>query len=240
MNPLHQLTVQRQPNDTTCGPTCLHALYRHYGDEVPLVDVIDQTHALEEGGTLAVCLGTHALQRGYTATIYTFNLQVFDPTWFVSDVDLSDKLTQQYERKAGRKLREATIAYLEFLDLGGDVRFADLTTPLLTRFMDRNIPVLTGLSATYLYQSPRESPAPRTREISAVADDVGGYPVGHFVVLSGWRKESREIRVADPWHPSPLSRNGQYWVKSDRLKNSILLGVITYDANLLVIEPRES
>lgn len=24
--------IRRQPDATTCGPTCLHALYRHYGN----------------------------------------------------------------------------------------------------------------------------------------------------------------------------------------------------------------
>ena len=37
--------------------------------------------------TLAVLLGCHALRRGYEATIYTFNLQVFDPTWFEEPTD---------------------------------------------------------------------------------------------------------------------------------------------------------
>ena len=45
-----------QPDPTTCGPTCLHAVYRYHGDEMPLARVIAETPALEEGGTLAVLL----------------------------------------------------------------------------------------------------------------------------------------------------------------------------------------
>jgi hypothetical protein len=66
-----------------------------------------------------------------------------------------------------------------------------------------------------------------------------GLPAGHFVVLSGYRETSREVRVADPWHPNPVSKEGQYWVGMSRLVNSILLGILTYDANLLIIDKKK-
>ncbi len=72
-----------QPDDTTCGPTCLHAAYRYYGDIISLTQVIREVRKLKGGGTLAVFLACHALKRGYQAKIYTYNLHVFDPTWFI-------------------------------------------------------------------------------------------------------------------------------------------------------------
>ena len=74
--------MQTQPDDVTCGPTCLQALYNYYGDDIPLKEVIQEVKQLKLGGTLAVMLGNHALKRGYKARIYTYNLTVFDPTWF--------------------------------------------------------------------------------------------------------------------------------------------------------------
>lgn len=68
------LEMLPQPNDTTCGPTCLQAVYRYYGDDVGLGEVIAQVPSLTAGGTLAVMLAGHALRRGYRATIYTYNL----------------------------------------------------------------------------------------------------------------------------------------------------------------------
>lgn len=41
-----------------------------------------ETPELEDGGTLAVLLGTQAIRRGYHAKIFTYNLRVFDPSWF--------------------------------------------------------------------------------------------------------------------------------------------------------------
>src|SRR5262245_60688167 len=86
---LLQLTMQPQPDDMTCGPTCLHAVYRYFDDDMPLEQVINEVAMLDEGGTLAVLLGCHALRRGYEASIYTYNLDVFDPTWFSSPNDRS-------------------------------------------------------------------------------------------------------------------------------------------------------
>lgn len=63
-SPLH-LEILPQPDDTTCGPTCLHAVYSYFGDALDLSTVIGEVQTLEEGGTLAVLLGLHALRRGY-------------------------------------------------------------------------------------------------------------------------------------------------------------------------------
>ena len=76
-----ELEMLPQPDDTTCGPTCLHAVYRYYDDPVPLPQLIDEVEPLSTGGTLAVSLACHALRRRYRATIYTYNLTLFDPTW---------------------------------------------------------------------------------------------------------------------------------------------------------------
>src|SRR5690606_34001238 len=126
----------------TCGPTCLHAVYRFYGEQLSLPEVISQAGRLENGGTLAVLLGCHALQRGYRARIYTFNLQVFDPTWFAADgVDLRAKLLAQQEVKDHPRLHAATQAYIEFLDLGGELRMEVLTAGLIRKYLKRGVPI---------------------------------------------------------------------------------------------------
>ena len=70
-----------QPDNTTCGPTCLHAVYRYYKDAIALTQVIEEVPTIEGGGTLSVYLAMHALRRGYWTTIIPYNLQIFDPTW---------------------------------------------------------------------------------------------------------------------------------------------------------------
>lgn len=194
--------------------------------------MLNEVAELEEGGTLGVMLGSHALDRGYRVTISTFNLLVFDPTWFARpDTDLSAKLAHQAEVKRDPKLRVATEAYRQFLSKGGRIVMQDLTAGLIRRYLKRGIPILTGLSATYLYQSMRE------RLDTLEEDDMHGEPTGHFVVLCGYDKEARSVRVGDPYCPNPIAASLLYDVAIDRALCAILLGIMTYDANLVIIEP---
>lgn len=237
------LEILPQPDDSTCGPTCLHAVYRFYADALPLEQVIRETPSLEDGGTLAVLLACHALRRGYRATIFTYNLKVFDPTWFpvpgasgerssgAETIDLVARLEAQMAAKDSPKLRAACAAYVDFLRLGGQLRMQDLNAALIRRFLKRSIPILTGLSSTYLYRCEREVEADQEH------DDIRGVPTGHFVVLCGYGAQRRTVQVADPYEPNPLSHNHHYEVALDRLICAILLGVLTYDANLLVVQP---
>ncbi len=221
-----------QPDDWTCGPTCLHAVYRYYGEEINLQTVIERVPKLEGGGTLAVLLGCDALSSGYRARIYTFNLTVFDPTWFRNpNTDIAAKLRAQAEYKHDVRLRTATRGYLEFLRLGGEFRMIDLSPALIRKYLSRNVPLLTGLSSTYLYGERREINP--TQE----ACDVRGVPQGHFVILRGYNRDTKQVRVADPYLKNPWSKNLDYEVPIERVVTAILLGVLTYDANLLLIQP---
>lgn len=232
-----------QPDDETCGPTCLHAVYRYWGEDISLDSVISSASSLNAHqvgrGTLAVMLGTHALQRRYQATLYTFNLQVFDPTWFdehgkVDPAKLRSKLQMQAIAKqaSNPRFRIATEWYLEFVRLGGEVRFRDLTSSLITGFIRQGKPMLTGVSATYLYKCMREF-GPVDDE-----DDIRGEPAGHFVVIHGYESRGRVVAVADPMANNPGFKQQQYTVAMSRLVPAIMLGVLTYDANMLVIEPK--
>jgi hypothetical protein len=229
MGRLFLLEMLPQPDDTTCGPTCLHALYRYYGDEVALEALVDQVKTLDTGGTLAVWLACDALRRGYRATIYTYNLQTFDPSWFQEGVDLVAKLQARHAIKTSQGVRTSCQAYLDYLKLGGEVRFEELTVDLIRRHLDQGHPILCGLSATYLYGCARES--------QDDYDDVGGDPTGHFVVVYGYDRNAQVVWVADPLQDNPGFGVHHYAVSFERLIGAILLGIVTYDANLLILEP---
>lgn len=229
-----QLDILPQPDDTTCGPTCLHAVYRYFGDDVSLERVVREVKKLRGGGTLAVLLGCHALHRGYSARLYSYNLNVFDPTWFDLEREaLKAKLMARARRKRDRKLRAAIRGYIEYLDLGGELRFNDLQPAIIREYLTQGVPVLTGLSATYLYRCPREFGK------DDHYDDIRGDPSGHFVVLCGYDREEKQVLVADPMNPNPAFGSRKYLVDISRLVSSILLGIVTYDANMLVIKPGE-
>jgi hypothetical protein len=227
--------IQTQPDDVTCGPTCLQALYNYYRDDIPLKEVIQEVKQLKLGGTLAVMLGNHALKRGYKARIYTYNLNVFDPTWFKhSSKKMIGFLREQMEfKRKRRKLKVASQAYIKFLQAGGEVRNIELDETLIKNYLKQSIPIVTGLSATYLYGSAREIPQ------FDIYDSIKGEPAGHFVVITGFDEDKKCVHITDPNEPNPLGQGKVYSVSFARLINSIMLGIVTYDANLLIIQPKE-
>ena len=112
-----------------------------------------------------------------------------------------------------------------------------MTSELIRRYLTRSIPMLAGLSATYLYRFKRERQLDDDR---LVEDDVAGEPTGHFVVIVGYEHWGRRFSVRDPSHHVPLSPDGRQVVDGQRLINAILLGDVTYDAVLLELWPREA
>ncbi len=68
---------------------------------------------------------------------------------------------------------------------------------------------------------------------------MAGHPVGHFVVLYGVDEAHSQVMVADPYRHHPFAASHHYQVSVDRLIDSVLLGIVTYDALMLVIEPRD-
>jgi hypothetical protein len=228
------MSIQPQPDGTSCGPTCLHSVYHYWNDSEPLEDIIGRTGQLEPGGTFAVYLACDALRKSYRATIYTYNLNVFDPSWFTSThVDLAQRLRLQSQAKQDSpRLQWATKGYLEFLQLGGRLRHMDLSRGLLHNLLRRRQPILTGLSSTFLYRTAREYGA------NDEPDDVRGKPAGHFVVIAGYDINRGKVLVLDPYQQNPYGQSHEYWIGVDRVIGAILLGIVTHDANLLVIHPR--
>lgn len=223
--------IHRQPDDSTCGPTCLQALYRFFGLSFDVQKVVSRVKSFEDGGTLGVFLAIDALEHDFDATIYNYNLALFDPTWNgLSSPEIAAKLRLQQKQKKGKKLHIASDAYCEYLEKGGRLCFDALTPELLTELLKDNLPVITGLSCTYLYNTSRERAVSKSK---VVADDTGGFAAGHFVVLLS--SDGRDVTIADPYHPNPLSESDIYSVDSHRVILSIMLGVLTYDANLIVI-----
>jgi hypothetical protein len=119
------------------------------------------------------------------------------------------------------------------LESGGKVHYAELTDELIKSYLKSSIPILTGLSATYLYGTPREIPQ------FDIYDSIKGEPAGHFVIITGYDEEKKCVYLADPMEPNPLGKGQVYSVSFGRLINSIMLGIVTYDANLLIVEPKE-
>jgi hypothetical protein len=233
-----ELSVQHfvQPDDVTCGPTALRKVYDFYGVDVDFEDVRDSLERNEDGGTLAVFLGMAALRRGFEARLYAYDPRIFDPTWHILARDaLVGKIRARFPYLRDAKRRGAAMAYVRFLQMGGELAFDELTPALLRSIIDRGHPILAGLSATHLYGFSRERWDEATGRL--VDDDVAGDPTGHFIVISGYDESGRRLTVLDPSEHVPASADGRVRVGAERLINAILLGDVTYDAVLLELWP---
>lgn len=229
------LSIKNQPSYTSCGPTSLHSVYSFYNDDISLEQLVEDIDQFAEGGgTLGVVLGIHALARSYDVSIISYNMNIFDPSWFgETESNIKEKLQESFSKNSqGPKRAYAIDQYIRFLEAGGKLHFADLTTDLLQEILDKDVPILTGLSSTWLYRDQRENP--KTNQY----DPIDGEPAGHFVVIDGYDLGG-EFSICDPYQQNPINNKNHYLIDGSRLINAILLGVHTYDGNLLLIEKKE-
>lgn len=225
--------IERQPDYTTCGPTALHAIYRYYDDSIDLKTVIRETPKLPGGGTLGVHLAVHALSRGYQVDTWLCSVRHMDPTWFQQPTDIRAKLKARVAAKnQGNDPRygPALRAVEQYVELGGQFVWGDLTPDLIGRRLAQGTPLLTGTNGTYLYQCARET--------DAGPDDVRGEAFGHFVVLCGYRSADQSVAIADPLLDNPAHGTKYYRASVYRLLGAIFLGVGSDDGNLLLIRPK--
>lgn len=228
-----ELDIEPQPTDTTCGPSCLETIYKYLGLNETRETLIQRIRTNEDGGTLGVHLGTDALKQNFDVTIYTHNLKVFDPTWFqLKQEEIAKKLRLQSQSHKDIKTLAASKSYAGFIEKGGKIFFKDLTSRFLFDLLKINGPVICGLSSTYLYHCSRE------RDEDLIYDDINGVPQGHFVILSGINLDKNQVYLADPFQNNPAYKEKKYWVNLQHFINSVLIGVITYDANFILIQKK--
>ncbi len=237
------LPVQRivQPDDTTCGPTCLAQVMRAFGADVDVPSLAASLCRNPDGGTLAVHLGQLALDRGWRARLYPFGMRVFDPTWWEVDLDrIAALLGARAHALPAGSARDEVLAWQRFVASGGRLGFHEPSPELFVDILATGRPVICGLNATRLYREPRTIP-----ETNA-SDPVHGWPAGHFVTVVGYTGGGRHLHVVDPSPDAPFDaggarhgdrRLGRYPLPSDRLIHAILLGDVTRDAVLLEVWP---
>jgi hypothetical protein len=231
-----KVSILPQPDEESCGATCLHAVYQFFQYQVPLAEVVGSVVKIDSGGTLIPFLGQHALAQGFASTIVPFDVRVFDPSWKrCSPKDLRDRLLQSAERRPDAKTSLAVRAYAEFLSAGGEIRFDEPRCELLQDYLLKGFPIISGVSATYLYQSKRE-----TEELGDIGyNDLLGQPRGHFVVIEGFDGKMDTVSVADPQYRNPRSPGCQHLdYPCPHFLNSVLMGSITFDAAFLIVQPR--
>ena len=129
--------VEQQPDDVTCGPACLHGLYRHYGDDVPLA-ARHRGHPHARHGRHARRVprepraASAATTRRSSPTTSTCSIP---PGSRCRTTRSATRLASQAKVKPWRRLQAATRGYDEFLRSGGKLELRDLEPSLLRRYL---------------------------------------------------------------------------------------------------------
>lgn len=227
----------QQLSPTACGPTVLHAVYKHHLKESPplLGDVCHVVPELATGGTLDALLGIDALRREFNAELYSWGNQVYGPTWFDQrgqpKTDFAERLRRRCEAQAkGSKAAQVHQAHREFVSAGGLVVQRQFSAPLLRELLCRG-PIIASVSGTHLNGDSREvASTPGQFE----TDDILGMPYGHFVLIHGLSSNGQWVHVLDPDHGRD-SRDRKLGLS--HFHSSLMLGVQTNDGSLLSIFP---
>ena len=62
---------------------------------------------------------------------------------------------------------------------------------------------------------------------------------GRLVDPSAYNREDRSVSVADPLKKNPIASSRYYSVNLYRLVCAIMLGILSYDGNLLIIQAKK-
>lgn len=227
------LSLVRQPDGTSCGPTALMALAASRGDVRPLDHWLTRVPREPNGGTFAATLAWVALQMGHSPILTTCNLEVFDPTWFPdTGKRLCRRLEQRLKRLPPGRCRANGRAFLRYVKAGGRLQWKAPSDEDFIRALNRGQVILTGLSQTWLHQESREW------DHDGRPDAIHGSPVGHFVLIHGHDPAKNTFLVADPLG-GPGTRDRHRWITATRLISSIFLGLSTHDTDSIRLdEPR--
>lgn len=212
-----------QPDDTSCGPTALHAIYKYYGLDIPLNTVISELEGYSTlEGTYDAMIGVDALKRGFQVNIFVYNLRIFDPSWKY-DESITEKLYTMKARLSDPRLIKSVEWFIRFSEMGGHIV---ISSPLINALTAEH-PVICGLSATHLYNCRRENPI--TNEY-----DEFGSPVGHYVVTDAHFGDT-SVPIYDPYGDRSRIRKIEYIMPINAVIESIMLGTLTYDGSVIEI-----
>lgn len=202
----HDLKLIYQPTNTSCGYAALAMLMSHYGVEVTpdhLLEVLPQP-LNEEGqtqGAVTAQLVPWCIEKGFEATMYSFDCQVLDLSWrelTPEQVVERLKLVLPIRDVPGLGTHWSRIyvqAYIDLLKAGANLTIRPhITTKLLYSLLKQG-PVYANVCAMVLGGKGRVRV---TGLRQSVQDDINGRVSTHSLVIYG-HDEAGNFLLADPW-----------------------------------------
>lgn len=234
----HDIPLQTQSSSSNCVQTSTSQFLSFYGiNEGPdNIEAAVPVRTDPEGkpmGTLFADIGTW-LKETYdvSATMHVFDTQVIDRSWASLSQQqlLAEVIIMQKQGVATARSPYAPLlieAYASFLQSGGVVSITKCTNDLLQSLLTKG-PVMAIISFNYMYEYPRASYNPDSKNYEA--NSIDGKAIEHAIVITGYSNGNYFYNDPDS------EMGGQHTIKGDELIGAICTAQLNSDNYLLTIE----
>lgn len=224
--------ITEQTTDYNCGPTVLSAVLNHFNIAVSPDEISNNLrYFTEEHGTFITCLGMYALEKNLDATIYTYDLDVFDLTWNNGTDELLYHLNKMLLKcnTEDEMKRLAIQYYIEFLKNGGHIEICPDFNFTFNNIFSKERAVIAGVSSQILYRGSR---------INDNGDyDIYGKQEGHFIIAEPAVNASYMgiVDISDPYGLKSKYGKLNYSITFDTFVQAVLQSTHTHDGAWLEI-----
>ncbi len=178
---------------------------------------------MNEYGTWSPYIGIYAMKLGYNVEIFTYDVSLFDPTWFnLSNKSLIKKLKIAIKKIKDKDKKFGVRGYIDFLREGGKLTFKIPTKKILIKFLKKKIPPMAFVNSTAYYKRKR-------KDFKAGKRSEFGEVGGHCIVISGYK--NGKFIVTDPNY----FKGGIYEVPEDKL----IFTWSNWGGELVVVKPSD-
>lgn len=238
METKYDIPLQIQSSSSNCVQTSTSQFLSHYhiNENPEAIESAVPVRVNEAGkpmGTLFADIGTWLTKtHEVTATMHVFDTQIIDRSWkSLPQPELLKKVEAMQER--GVKTARTPYAplllesYVSFLQAGGIVNIVKCTNELLQGLLAKG-PVLAIVSYNYMYDYPRVSYDPNTKNYQA--NPIDGKAIEYAIVITGFSEGKYFYNDPD------AEMGGQHTVDDDVLIGAICTAQLNSDNYLLTIE----
>lgn len=222
--------IKQKVTSNTCGPSCLEAIYRHYGKDRGLEGILEDLHITKEESTYGPQLARHLNNNGFKTCICSSDPNVVSPEWRNASVDsiiedLKGWIIYHFDKKVDKIWIKKALFLLFYLQEGGNLQVNDVTRSFLDKSLQEGNIILACVAESWIWKK---------RKISKVAkyDNIKGKVHGHFVVV--YEQEDEKYLISDPYPTNIQDKEGLYKVDKDTLITSIL----TWSSEILIIKDK--
>lgn len=221
-----------------CLPSSATQLLNFYGVPVTFDEVKKDVplYVTPDGkpvGTSTGHMGAYLLEKGFSVTFHTVDIEIFDPSWVrLSSKELITKLQErrkylQHSRYNDDMLDVIVDGYILFLEKGGKITFKIVDEEYLHTQLQQG-PCILQVSYNFLNNCPKYYY--NSEHKAYVQDAIQGHPTTHAVVVSGY-KDGKFV-IVDP----DFEYGGVREIAAGRLIGAFYLAETDWDPILITVE----